>query len=104
MILCQITDQLLRSFSRALSLPQICMNFEKAAYDPRVAGIYLHIDNLKCGWGKLDEIRRQVLDFKKSGTYLNTSFVNVSNTFHAYLLEMWMWKSPIWLSLHFLFS
>ena len=66
--LCQITDQL-RSFSRPLSLPQICGNFEKAAYDPRVAGIYLHIDNLSCGWGKLDEIRRHILDFKKSGTF-----------------------------------
>ncbi|KAG6413759.1 hypothetical protein SASPL_126473 [Salvia splendens] len=67
--LCQITDQL-RSFSRALSLPQICRNFEKAAYDPRVADIYLHIDNLSCGWGKLDEIRRHILDFKKSGKFI----------------------------------
>ncbi|KAG6411146.1 hypothetical protein SASPL_129220 [Salvia splendens] len=65
----EITDQL-RSFSRALSLPQICGNFEKAAYDPRVAGIYLHIDNLSCGWGKLDEIRRHILDFKKSGKFI----------------------------------
>ncbi|KAH6763472.1 signal peptide peptidase [Perilla frutescens var. hirtella] len=65
----EITDQL-RSFSRTLSLPQLCVNFEKAAYDPRVVGIYLHIDNLNCGWGKLEEIRRQVLDFKKSGKFI----------------------------------
>lgn len=69
----QITDQL-RSFSRALSLPQLCANFEKAAHDPRVAGIYLHIDNLNCGWGKLDEIRRHILDFKKSGIFSGLLF------------------------------
>ncbi|XP_051116774.1 serine protease SPPA, chloroplastic-like isoform X1 [Andrographis paniculata] len=65
----EITDQL-RSFPRALSLPQICENFDKAAYDPRVAGIYLHLDSLNCGWGKLDEIRRHVLNFRKSGKFI----------------------------------
>ncbi|KAK4426910.1 Serine protease SPPA, chloroplastic [Sesamum alatum] len=65
----EISDQL-KSFSRALSLPQICENFEKAAYDPRVVGIYLHIDTLNCGWGKLEEIRRHILNFKKSGKFI----------------------------------
>ncbi|PIM97174.1 hypothetical protein CDL12_30357 [Handroanthus impetiginosus] len=65
----EISDQL-KSFSRALSLPQICENFEKAAYDPRVVGIYLHIGTLNCGWAKLEEIRRHVLDFKKSGKFI----------------------------------
>jgi protease-4 len=41
----------------------------KAAYDPRISGIYLHIEPLRCGWGKVDEIRRHIVDFKKSGTY-----------------------------------
>ncbi|XP_019451904.1 PREDICTED: serine protease SPPA, chloroplastic-like [Lupinus angustifolius] len=63
----QISDQLNSRFSRGLSLPQICDNFIKAAYDPRISAIYLHIDSLSCGWGKLDEIRRHILDFKKSG-------------------------------------
>jgi len=54
-------------FSPGLSLPQICENFLKAAYDPRISGIYLHIDSLNCGWGKVEEIRRHILDFKKSG-------------------------------------
>ncbi|KAK4409562.1 Serine protease SPPA, chloroplastic [Sesamum angolense] len=65
----EITDQL-KSFPRALSLPQICENFEKAAYDPRLVGIYLHIDTLNCGWGKLEEIRRHILNFKKSGKFI----------------------------------
>ncbi|KAM5571018.1 hypothetical protein ABKV19_011577 [Rosa sericea] len=33
----RITDQLKSSFSSGLSLPQICENFVKAAYDPRIA-------------------------------------------------------------------
>jgi len=39
----------------------------KAAYDPRISGVYLHIDSLDCGWGKVEEIRRHILNFKKSG-------------------------------------
>ncbi|KAI3504716.1 hypothetical protein L1887_26393 [Cichorium endivia] len=39
-------------FSSGLSLPQICENLIKAAYDPRISGVYLHIETLNCGWGK----------------------------------------------------
>ncbi|CAI0431745.1 unnamed protein product [Linum tenue] len=63
----QVSDQLKSRFSSGLSLPQICENFVKASYDPRISGIYLHIDSLACGWGKVEEIRRHILDFKKSG-------------------------------------
>ncbi|CAA2994836.1 serine protease SPPA, chloroplastic [Olea europaea subsp. europaea] len=66
----QISDQLKGRFSSGLSLPQICENFIKAAYDPRIVGIYLHIEPLSCGWGKVEEIRRHILDFKKSGTFI----------------------------------
>lgn len=66
----QITDQLKSRFASGLSLPQICENFTKAAYDPRVSGIYLHIEPLDCGWGKIEEIRRHILDFKKSGKFI----------------------------------
>lgn len=64
----QISDQLKTRFSSGLSLPQICENFIKAAYDPRVSGIYLEIEPLSCGWAKIDEIRRHIQYFKKSGT------------------------------------
>ncbi|URE34764.1 Peptidase family S49 [Musa troglodytarum] len=63
----QISDQLKTRFSSGLSLPQICENFIKAAYDPRVSGIYLEIEPLSCGWAKIDEIRRHIQYFKKSG-------------------------------------
>ncbi|KAA8541105.1 hypothetical protein F0562_025068 [Nyssa sinensis] len=66
----QISDQLKSRFSSGLSLPQICENFTKATYDPRISGIYLHIEPLECGWGKVEEIRRHILDFKKSGKFI----------------------------------
>ncbi|KOM40101.1 hypothetical protein LR48_Vigan04g029900 [Vigna angularis] len=65
-----ISDQVKSRFSPGLSLPQICENFLKAAYDPRISGIYLHIDSLNCGWGKVEEIRRHISDFKKSGKFI----------------------------------
>ncbi|XP_010257856.1 PREDICTED: serine protease SPPA, chloroplastic [Nelumbo nucifera] len=66
----QISDQLKSRFSSGLSLPQICENFIKAAYDPRISGIYLHIEPLSCGWGKVEEIRRHILNFRKSGKFI----------------------------------
>ncbi|CAK7323177.1 unnamed protein product [Dovyalis caffra] len=66
----QISDQLKSRFSSGLSLPQICENFLKAAYDPRISGIYLHIDGLNCGWAKVEEIRRHIFNFKKSGKFV----------------------------------
>ncbi|KAF9591956.1 hypothetical protein IFM89_010403 [Coptis chinensis] len=66
----QISDQLKSRFSSGLSLPQICENFIKAAYDPRIAGVYLQIEPLSCGWGKVEEIRRHILNFKKSGKFI----------------------------------
>ncbi|XP_077237699.1 serine protease SPPA, chloroplastic-like [Tasmannia lanceolata] len=66
----QIFDQLRGPFSSGLSLPQICENFVKAAYDPRISGIYLQIEPLSCGWGKIEEIRRHILNFKKSGKFI----------------------------------
>ncbi|EYU38164.1 hypothetical protein ABFS82_04G140000 [Erythranthe guttata] len=66
----EISDQLKSRFSSGLSLPQICENLIKAAYDPRISGIYLQIEPLSCGWGKVEEIRRHVLDFKKSGKFI----------------------------------
>lgn len=57
---------------QGLSLPQICENLVKAANDPRVAGVFLSIEPLSCGWGKLDEIRRHLEYYKQSGMQLVT--------------------------------
>ncbi|KAI3688833.1 hypothetical protein L2E82_46699 [Cichorium intybus] len=66
----KISDQVKGRFSSGLYLPQICENLIKAAYDPRIAGVYLHIETLKCGWAKTEEIRRHILDFRKSGKFI----------------------------------
>ncbi|XP_027192880.1 serine protease SPPA, chloroplastic-like isoform X2 [Cicer arietinum] len=65
-----LRGQLKSRFSPGLSLPQICDNLLKAAYDPRISGVYLHIDILNCGWAKLEEIRRHILNFRKSGKFV----------------------------------
>lgn len=40
---------------------------KKAKNDPAVQALYLQLDGITIGWGKLDELRRAVADFRKSG-------------------------------------
>jgi protease-4 len=40
---------------------------KKAKADPNIQGLYLQIDEVKVGWGMLDELRRAIADFRKSG-------------------------------------
>ena len=54
-------------FSSTLSLPKVTENLRKAAVDPRISGLVLKIDPLSCGWAKVEEIRRHIKLFKKSG-------------------------------------
>jgi protease IV len=61
----EISDQLTNGMF--ITLPQLRDSLLKAVYDPRISAIYLHISNLNCGWAMLDEIRREILNFKKSG-------------------------------------
>ncbi|CAN6935541.1 unnamed protein product, partial [Brassica oleracea] len=79
-----ISDQLKSRFTSGLSLPQISENLVKAAYDPRIAGVYLHIEPLSCGWGKVEEIRRHILDFKKSGKFI-VGYINICGLKEYYL-------------------
>lgn len=65
----QIQDLLPDNFSKSISLPGLCDALTKAAYDPRVKGLYLNIDVLNCGWAKLMEIRRHIDFFKQSGKF-----------------------------------
>jgi protease-4 len=80
----QISDQLKSRFNSGLSLPQLSENFVKAAYDPRIAGVYLHIDPLSCGWGKVEEIRRHILNFKKSGKFI-VGYISICGLKEYYL-------------------
>lgn len=40
---------------------------KKAKGDPAIQGLYLQLDGIKCRWGKLDELRRAIADFRASG-------------------------------------
>jgi protease-4 len=40
---------------------------KKAKADKNVQALYLHLDGLAIGWGKVDELRRAVADFRKEG-------------------------------------
>src|SRR5438105_2604606 len=40
---------------------------KKAAKDDAVKALYLEIDGITIGWGKLDELSRAVADFRKTG-------------------------------------
>ena len=54
---------------RGVTLPGVVDNMRKAAMDPRISGMYLKINPLTCGYGKLCEIRRQIAHFRKSGKF-----------------------------------
>jgi protease-4 len=64
-----ISEQSQGRFSNIVSLPELQMALVKAALDPRIKGVCVKIDPLQCGWSKLQEIRRHVAYFKKSGKY-----------------------------------
>ena len=57
-----ITEKRQGRFGDAKSMPQIVSALKKAAYDPRITGIYLKMSPLSAGWAKLQEIR-QYIDF-----------------------------------------
>jgi protease-4 len=40
---------------------------KKASQDKDVAAVFLHIDGLSVGWGKIDELRRAIADCRKAG-------------------------------------
>jgi protease-4 len=40
---------------------------KKAKEDSGIQGLYLQIDDVALGWGMIDELRRAILDFRKSG-------------------------------------
>ncbi|CAN0923478.1 Serine protease SPPA, chloroplastic [Linum grandiflorum] len=65
-----ISDVKGRWLSTELALPELCENFAKAANDPRISGILLKFNLINCGWAKLDEIRRHILEFRNSGKFV----------------------------------
>lgn len=65
----EVSDALKGRFAPGFSVPQIVAALEKAALDPRVAGVAVEIGPLAVGWGKLQELRRAVELFRRSGKF-----------------------------------
>ncbi|KAK9824686.1 hypothetical protein WJX72_012391 [[Myrmecia] bisecta] len=64
-----ITEQRQGRFGSATSMPQICEALQKAAYDPRIVGIYIKLAPLSAGWAKLQELRQYIGHFCQSGKF-----------------------------------
>ncbi|QDZ20051.1 serine protease [Chloropicon primus] len=56
-------------FKKEATLPRITMNIKKAASDPTICGLYLKITPLSCGYGKLQELRRAIEEFRLCGKF-----------------------------------
>lgn len=59
-----ITEKRQGRFGDAKSMPQIVSALKKAAYDPRISGIYLKMSPVSAGWAKLQEIRQYIEFFR----------------------------------------
>lgn len=65
----KIAEQPQGRFSSIVALPDLTLALMKAALDPRIKGVCVKIDPLECGWSKLQEIKRHVEFFRKSGKF-----------------------------------
>ncbi|MFK7900196.1 MAG: signal peptide peptidase SppA [Cyclobacteriaceae bacterium] len=54
----------------AIGLVDLVGGIKKAAKDPKIKGIYLHVTNPQASFASLEEIRKQLLDFKKTGKFI----------------------------------
>ncbi|MFD2247091.1 signal peptide peptidase SppA [Pontibacter ruber] len=57
-------------FSSSDGLDQIKASIRKAKKDDNIKGIFLNLGFIDAGMGKLEEIRNELIDFKKSGKFI----------------------------------
>lgn len=79
-----IGDKQTGRFGDAYSLPQICEALIKAAYDPRIKGLYLKLGPVGAGWAKLKEVRDHLRLFQESGKYM-IAFMTIAGEKEYYL-------------------
>ncbi len=72
-----------------LLLREITGALDRAAEDPKIAGLVVRIDDLKTGWAQTEEIRDHIIAFRKSGKravcYLETAGEFSSGNLEYYL-------------------
>lgn len=54
-------------YAHVESLAELSTLLVLATYDPRVSGLFIHVQPLTCGYGKLAEVRRLLHLFRQSG-------------------------------------
>jgi len=74
-------------FSSTDGLDQIKASIRKAKTDDRIKGIFLNMTLVDAGMGKLEEIRNELIDFKKSGKFV-VSYADVSTEKAYYLASV----------------
>src|SRR5277367_576619 len=67
-----------------LTVEQIWENFRKAAADPKIKAVLFQPAGLDIGWAKMQELRQEILEFKKSGKPI-VSFLVGAGTREYYL-------------------
>jgi protease-4 len=56
--------------SRPVGLAQLRQTIEHAKNDPKIKGIYLNVTYAMAGYSTIDEIRKALIDFRKSGKWV----------------------------------
>lgn len=56
--------------SKTIGMNDILANIKKAENDPNIKGIYLNLSSIQTSFGNLEEIRNQLVNFKKSGKFI----------------------------------
>ena len=64
------TEKRLYNKEENISLLDLKKAIQQGKNDPRVAGIYLQIGWLQVGWATLEELRKELVTFKKSGKFV----------------------------------
>ncbi|MCX2741650.1 signal peptide peptidase SppA [Pontibacter anaerobius] len=74
-------------FSSTDGLDQIKASIRRAKNDDRIEGIFLNMTFVDAGMGKLEEIRNDLIDFKKSGKFI-VSYTDLSTEKAYYLASV----------------
>jgi len=77
-----------------LLVTDMAMGIREAAEDDRIEGIYLRIEAVSGGWGKFEEVRDAIVDFKASGkpcvAYSSTMLMNQSYYLASACDQIWL--------------
>ncbi|HHF43151.1 MAG TPA: signal peptide peptidase SppA, partial [Candidatus Aminicenantes bacterium] len=72
--------------SPQLSMYDLWFTFRKAKVDPRIKGIILYLGQLQCDWGKINELRDLIQDFRQSNKPIYAYFEETLDVDKEYYL------------------